>query len=120
MAEGFKANTNVTSSGPGEASIPPQSRHKPQRPTLKEYGLLIFLLLLLFPASRLVKTENNNTSSRQVKLTILHLNDVYQLVGDEKGGGLARVATLEKQFESNSDNMIFTFGGDTISPSLES
>ncbi len=35
-------------------------------------------------------------------------------------GGLARIATLQRQIQSESDNLIFVLAGDTISPSLES
>jgi 5'-nucleotidase len=52
----------------------------------------------------------------------LQLNDVYQILPSDLdgSGGLARIATLQKQILSESDNMIFVLAGDTISPSLES
>lgn len=57
-----------------------------------------------------------------VSLTLLHLNDVYQFEPMDGGrsGGLARVATLRKQELARSPNLLFTFGGDTVSPSAES
>lgn len=62
------------------------------------------------------------TGDRTVTLTILQLNDVYQILPSDLDGtgGLARIATLQKQALSESDNMMFVLAGDTISPSLES
>ncbi len=61
------------------------------------------------------------TCFAQVRVTILHVNDVYQFAPVEGGtrGGLARVLTLKKQALAENPNTIFTLGGDTISPSVE-
>lgn len=57
-----------------------------------------------------------------VRVTILHANDVYQFAPVDSGarGGLARLLTLRKETLKDNPNTIFTFGGDTISPSVES
>jgi len=62
------------------------------------------------------------SSDRPVNVTFLHVNDVYQFAPVEGGtrGGLARLLTLKKQFKEQNPNTIFTLGGDTISPSVES
>jgi 5'-nucleotidase / UDP-sugar diphosphatase len=54
-------------------------------------------------------------------VTILHVNDVYQFTPVEGGkrGGLARLLTLKKQIKEQNPNTIFTLGGDTVSPSVE-
>lgn len=56
-----------------------------------------------------------------VRVTILHVNDVYQFtpVDGGKRGGLARLLTLKKQALAENPNTIFTLGGDTLSPSVE-
>ncbi len=56
-----------------------------------------------------------------VKVTILHVNDTYQFgpVDSGKLGGLARVMTIIKDAERDNPNTIFTLGGDTLSPSVE-
>ena len=68
------------------------------------------------------RTALQTTADRVVTLTILQLNDVYQILPSDLDGtgGLARIATLQKQALSESDNMMFVLAGDTISPSLES
>jgi 5'-nucleotidase len=58
---------------------------------------------------------------QNIRVTILHVNDVYQFtpVDGGKRGGLARLLTLKKEAAVENPNLIFTFGGDTISPSVE-
>ncbi|HSK72386.1 MAG TPA: bifunctional UDP-sugar hydrolase/5'-nucleotidase [Pyrinomonadaceae bacterium] len=57
----------------------------------------------------------------QVRVTFLHVNDTYQFTPVEGGkrGGLARLLTLKQQIKAENPNVIFTLGGDTISPSVE-
>lgn len=52
--------------------------------------------------------------------SIFHSNDVYSIQPVKRGklGGAARVATLIKQLDDG--NMIVTFGGDVLSPSIMS
>ncbi len=73
--------------------------------------LLLLTLILLLTSS----------GYAQIRVTILHTNDAYQLtpVDGGKRGGLARVLTLKKQALAENPNTIFTFGGDTVSPSVE-
>ncbi len=59
--------------------------------------------------------------AQPVRVTILHVNDVYQFTPVEGGkrGGLARLLTLKKEAVAENPNTIFTLGGDTLSPSVE-
>ncbi|MEO7660118.1 MAG: metallophosphoesterase, partial [Pyrinomonadaceae bacterium] len=77
---------------------------------MKKCGLLIFLLLL-----------TSTAFGQTVSITILHVNDVYQFAPVEGGkrGGLARLLTLKKEAIAKNPNTIFTLGGDTLSPSVE-
>ena len=54
-------------------------------------------------------------------VTFLHVNDTYQFTPVEGGklGGLARVLTIKKETIKQNPNTIFTLGGDTLSPSVE-
>jgi len=58
---------------------------------------------------------------QSIRVTILHVNDAYQFTPVEGGkrGGLARLLTLRKQAIVENPNTIFTLGGDTLSPSVE-
>ena len=80
----------------------------------KSLSVLFFLFALFVP--------NFAQSADEItRVTILHVNDVYQFipVDDGKRGGLARLITLKKDALAKNPNTIFTFGGDTISPSVE-
>lgn len=58
-------------------------------------------------------------ASAPVTVTIVHLNDVYEIVPVEGGrsGGLARVATAIKQLKATRSPVVTTLGGDYLSPS---
>lgn len=73
-------------------------------------NLLFLLAFFTFPAI-----------AQNVRVTILHVNDVYQFMPVEGGkrGGLARLLTLKKEALKENPNTIFTLGGDTVSPSVE-
>jgi 5'-nucleotidase/UDP-sugar diphosphatase len=57
--------------------------------------------------------------AKPVTVTIVHLNDVYEIMPVEGGkqGGLARVATVVKQMKSTRSPLLVTLGGDYLSPS---
>jgi len=53
----------------------------------------------------------------------IHVNDVYQIAPIEPKtprGGLARLATLVRETKEKNPGTLFLFGGDTLSPSMES
>jgi len=64
-------------------------------------------------------TPPNAPASRPVTVTIVHLNDVYEIVPVEGGraGGLARVATVLKRLKATRAPVLTTLGGDYLSPS---
>jgi 5'-nucleotidase len=57
-----------------------------------------------------------------VRITLLHLNDVFQAAPVDRGqrGGLARVAALRRRIKAESPNTLFLFAGSTLSPSVQS
>jgi 5'-nucleotidase len=57
--------------------------------------------------------------SSVVEVTILHINDVYEITPVEGGraGGLARVATLLDRLEAENPYTVMLLGGDLFSPS---
>ncbi len=76
------------------------------------------IIICLFATCFFTTTAQN----KNIRVTILHVNDVYQFAPVDGGtrGGLARILTLKTQIVAENPNTIFTFGGDTISPSVES
>jgi 5'-nucleotidase len=87
----------------------------PSRSGVKPFwvGLALALALCLSPSVALAKL---------VHVTLLQLNDVYQMETDRNTGrgGLARIATLRKQIEAENPNTVLVLAGDTLSPSVES
>ena len=56
-----------------------------------------------------------------VEVTFLHVNDVYEHAPQDGWGGLAELATLiDAERAAARGPVVFTFGGDLISPSLAS
>ena len=79
---------------------------------MPRFCLNLLFFLFVFSVSAFAQT---------VRVTILHVNDVYQFIPVEGGkrGGLARLLTLKKEAVAENPNTIFTLGGDTLSPSVE-
>lgn len=79
----------------------------------------LILLLLAACAPPPVQAPAALAADGEVRLTILHINDVYEITPVEGGrsGGLARVATLRERLLAQHPNLLFTLGGDFFSPS---
>ncbi len=58
--------------------------------------------------------------AQSVKLTLLHVNDVYEISAKRGKGGIAELMTLLRQERARADNHLTTLGGDLISPSVMS
>src|SRR5215510_11267195 len=84
-------------------------------------ALLLYALcgLALLPAQ--VGAQQKEASATST-ITILQLNDVYQVTPVDRGkrGGLARVGALQKKIRAQSPNTLFLLAGDFISPSVAS
>ena len=61
-----------------------------------------------------------NCTAAPARLTIVHFNDLDRM--EEKGGrgGVARLAAVIRAERARADNLLVTFAGDAISPSLMS
>jgi len=81
---------------------------------------IVITIIFSFLVSAGVFAQEANPDA-PVKVTFLHVNDVYQFIPVEGGkrGGLARLLTLKKAALAENPNTIFTLGGDTLSPSVE-
>ena len=79
----------------------------------------VFVLAVLVTLSSIARATND--SAAPIEVTFLHVNDVYQFMPVEGGkkGGLARLLALKKQALKTTPHVVFTLGGDTLSPSAE-
>ncbi len=85
---------------------------------MKNKITVILLLTFLLSISIFAQQTNPNAP---IRVTFLHVNDVYQFMPVDGGesGGLARLLTIKKEAVAKNPNTIFTLGGDTLSPSVE-
>lgn len=88
---------------------------------MKKHAKATFILILLALCASLVPAAKGQSPSK-VTITILQLNDVYQIAPVDRGarGGMARVAALQSKIKSESPNTLFLLAGDFISPSVAS
>ena len=95
------------------------------RPDPRRYRALPLLGIAVFLAGALVATlilrpprgGGSGAGDPVVPVTILQLNDVYEMWPLDGKGGLARVATLRRQLEAENPNTIVVLSGDLVSPS---
>ena len=59
-------------------------------------------------------------TGEELRLSILHFNDVYQYNPIDGKGGLARIATRAAAERARNPHTLVTFGGDLLSPSVAS
>lgn len=83
----------------------------------------LFVLVVLLggcaPGAVLVAPEAPSADDGARRVTILHLNDVYEITPVEGGrsGGLARVATLRQRLMDEGVPVVTVLAGDYLSPS---
>src|SRR5262245_43886336 len=83
----------------------------------RQKTLWLFCILLLIQTVSFAQQKSATTT-----ITILQLNDVYQISPVDKGkrGGMARVAALQKSLREKSPHTLFLLAGDFVSPSVAS
>ncbi|RNI39879.1 bifunctional metallophosphatase/5'-nucleotidase [Hanamia caeni] len=88
------------------------------------FSFLLAILLWLIPSNnnRLCKKTVTQVSKNDVKITVdlLQINDVYEIapLDNDMVGGMARIATLKKQFQHQNENTFLLMAGDFLSPSV--
>ena len=65
-------------------------------------------------------TLSGAASAESDTVTIVHFNDLDRMNEDDGRGGVARLAAVINDERSKAGNVLVTFGGDAISPSLMS
>jgi 2',3'-cyclic-nucleotide 2'-phosphodiesterase (5'-nucleotidase family) len=88
------------------------------------FSFLFAILLWLIPSgsNELCKQPAAQVSKNDGKITIdlLQINDVYEVapLDHDRIGGMARIATLKKQFQNQNENTLLLMAGDFLSPSV--
>ena len=84
---------------------------------------LHYFIIVLFISSSACKTSKNITSTHddgKIEITFVQINDVYEIAPLANGteGGIARVATLKKEYVQKNPNTLLVIAGDFVSPSV--
>ncbi|HMJ47618.1 MAG TPA: bifunctional metallophosphatase/5'-nucleotidase [Ferruginibacter sp.] len=82
-----------------------------------------FRLLLVVSIISLSCSSTRNTGSKdngKINITFVQVNDVYEIAPLEAGksGGLARIATIKKEYQQTNPNTFLVMAGDFLSPSV--
>jgi len=67
-----------------------------------------------------VAAQDPASPTRDAQVTLLHINDVYEITPIDNAGGLARVATLKRRIAASGQTPLVTLGGDFLSSSVAS
>ena len=85
--------------------------------------LLLYSFLsasIFFTACSSTKNTVATNNNGKIDITIVQINDVYEIapLDGGKAGGMARVATVKKEYQSKNKNTIMVMAGDFLSPSV--
>ena len=77
------------------------------------------IALLLFASCNTAKQTVTGENGK-IDITIVQINDVYEIAPLDGGkvGGMARVATVKKEYQTKNPNTILVIAGDFLSPSV--
>ncbi len=84
---------------------------------MKKLAFLLSFPLLLLACKSIQVVQ---TPAAPVEVTLLQINDVYEIapIEDGKVGGMARVRTLERELSAVNPNTYLVLAGDFLSPSV--
>ena len=89
---------------------------------MKQYFKIApLVILMIFSACNSVKKSGSLTKDDgKIEVVFLQINDVYEIapVAGGKEGGMARVASLKKNYYSQNPNTFLVMAGDFLSPSV--
>jgi 5'-nucleotidase / UDP-sugar diphosphatase len=87
---------------------------------MRKSFLLGCLMTVMFISCKTTQNTSQKLSPNEVQISIVHVNDVYEISPLEGGkvGGMARLATLKKEITQKNPNTITILAGDFLNPAL--
>src|SRR5687768_13068794 len=78
------------------------------------------LIAALFLSACRTAQPGGGRDNGKIDVTFLQINDVYEIapLSGGKEGGIARVATLKKEYQQKNPNTFLVIAGDFLSPSV--
>ena len=85
-----------------------------------KYFFYVFLILSLVTSCKTPSQLSGSNDDGKIDINFIQINDVYEIAGVSGGkeGGLARIATLKKQYLMTNPNTFTVIAGDFLSPSV--
>jgi len=82
--------------------------------------LLLFVFTLTFAACSSTRNLEGKKDDGKIEIVFLQVNDVYEIapIAGGKEGGMARLATLKRQWLQKNPNSFLVIAGDFVSPSV--
>lgn len=80
----------------------------------------IIFLSISFTSCKTLKNVTSTHDDGKIDITFVQINDVYEIAPLANGaeGGVARVATLKKEYIQKNPNTLLVIAGDFVSPSV--
>lgn len=87
---------------------------------MKQLSLFLFITIVLTISACRTAQPGGGKDDGKISVTFLQVNDVYEIAPLSGGreGGMARVATLKKQYRQQNANTFMVIAGDFLSPSI--
>lgn len=88
---------------------------------MKQYFKLLCLATLLINAScKTTRSVTATSDDGKIEVVFVQVNDVYEIapIAGGREGGMARVASLKKQYKKTNPNTFLIMSGDFLSPSV--
>jgi 2',3'-cyclic-nucleotide 2'-phosphodiesterase (5'-nucleotidase family) len=87
---------------------------------MKKSLLIGCLMTVFFFSCKTTQNTANKLSPNEVQISILHVNDVYEIspLEGEQVGGMARLATLKKELTQKNPNTLTILAGDFLNPAV--
>jgi 2',3'-cyclic-nucleotide 2'-phosphodiesterase (5'-nucleotidase family) len=82
--------------------------------------LLFLLPVVFFSSCKTLSSTSGDKDNGKIDITFVQINDVYEIapLSGGKEGGIARVATLKKEWLQKNPNTLLVIAGDFLSPSI--
>ena len=86
---------------------------------MKQFALFL-LAALIFSSCKTLSSTSGDKDNGKIDITFVQINDVYEIAPLSGGreGGIARVATLKKEWLQKNPNTLLVIAGDFLSPSI--
>src|SRR5688572_23637369 len=86
----------------------------------RSYPIFLAAILISLSSCKIFQPKGPGKDNQKIEVSFLQINDVYEIapLSGGKEGGMARVATLKKEYVKKNPNTYLLIAGDFLSPSI--